>query len=504
MAQKKLSFQYQAEECGSGLIGFSGLPLYLELALSSGLVDCIDNSLDIKVRGWRDSEILLSLIMLNIAGGECISDIERLEQDVGLRELLLQFATQGMRRKERRAYENRWRKKRQRGLPSNAAIHRYLPAFHSPEEEEKRLPGYAFIPAANEHLQALIALNQSLIETIQRQSPSKQATLDQDATLTQTQKSNAHYCYKKFKAYQPFNTYWAEHGIILHSEFRDGNVPASYEQLRLLKESLDLLPADVERVLLRSDSAGYQQELLEYCAEGKNERFGVIEFTIAARISKHFKEAVKMLEPDAWQVIYEEQADGSRIATAQEWAEVCFIPQWAATRKIQPDYRYLAIREAFTPMVPMNEVNVQTLETKENNYKLFAVVTNRDLEGSALLQWHRERCGKSEQVHSIQKEDLAGGQLPSNLFGVNAAWWHIMILSLNLNRLMQQVALPEALKERRMKATRLHVIQLPGRVITHARQVYLKVEQGSCELLQVIRDRIASLLPANLPLVDTS
>jgi len=31
------------------------------------------------------------------------------------------------------------------------------------------------------------------------------------------------------------------------------------------------------------------------------------------------------------------------------------------------------------------------------------------------------------------KDDLAGGKLPSEDFGENAAWWWIMILALNLN-----------------------------------------------------------------------
>ncbi len=35
------------------------------------------------------------------------------------------------------------------------------------------------------------------------------------------------------------NTWWFEHGMILHSEFRDGNVPAGYEQLRVFKEESD-------------------------------------------------------------------------------------------------------------------------------------------------------------------------------------------------------------------------------------------------------------------------
>lgn len=30
--------------------------------------------------------------------------------------------------------------------------------------------------------------------------------------------------------------------MVLHKEFRDGNVPAGYENLRILKEALDHLP----------------------------------------------------------------------------------------------------------------------------------------------------------------------------------------------------------------------------------------------------------------------
>jgi hypothetical protein len=47
--------------------------------------------------------------------------------------------------------------------------------------------------------------------------------------------SKSLYCNKHFKAYQPLNTWWAEQGLVVHSEFRNGNVPAGYEQLRVLR-----------------------------------------------------------------------------------------------------------------------------------------------------------------------------------------------------------------------------------------------------------------------------
>jgi len=133
------------------------------------------------------------------------------------------------------------------------------------------------------------------------------------------------------------------------------------------------------------------------------------------------------------------------------------------------------------------------MQSDKVTYKLFAMVTNRDIDGSDLIQWHRLRCGKSEHVHGTQKEGLAGGQLPSNLFGANAAWWAIMVLSFNLNRLLQIAALPKDLKESKMKALRFHVIQLPGRVIHHARQVYVRVEGHCRELLQLIRTKITKI-----------
>jgi len=455
-----------------------------------------------KERGWTDAEMILSLIFLNLAGGDCISDIDRLERDSGFRRLLMHFATHGMKRKERRAYERRFRRGKERGLPSTAAIHRYLSQFHSPEEERQRKEGTAFIPARNEQLKALINLNKPLIACIQKHSPSHTATLDQDATLTSTHKKKALYCYKGYKAYQPFNTYWSEHGILLHSEFRDGNVNAGFEQLRLLKEAIALLPSEVKKVYLRSDSAGYQEDLIRYCAEGLDPRFGVIEFAIAARVSAGIKKAALELDEKLWHPIYHEDDEGNKIKSNQEWADICFVPEWSVHKKGK--YRYLAIREAMKPSKEeKDELPFQTMCSNKTTYKLFAVVTNRDIDGGELIVWHRKRCGKSEHAHSAQKESLAGGQLPSNLFGANAAWWQLMVLSFNLNRLMQVVALPKEFKESKMKALRLHIIQLPGRVIQHARQVYLSTEQRACDIYRLIRYKIAQISRIEYDLLAT-
>src|SRR4030065_973255 len=87
------------------------------------------------------------------------------------------------------------------------------------------------------------------------------------------------------------------------------------------------------------------------------------------------------------------------------------------------------------------ELPFPTMNMEKKRYKIFGIVTNRDLEGSELINWQHKRCGKSEEAHSIMKEDLAGGKLPSSSFGENAAWWWITILAFNLNAAMKRLGL---------------------------------------------------------------
>ena len=116
------------------------------------------------------------------------------------------------------------------------------------------------------------------------------------------------------------------------------------------------------------------------------------------------------VEEKEWHPL-EREIDGRKLATGQEWAEVCFVPTWAARSKKGPSYRFLAIRELLGQKeFPGMEVQLPfpTLNWGEKQYKLFGVVTNRDLAGDKLIWWSRERCGKGEEMHAIMKNELAG------------------------------------------------------------------------------------------------
>ena len=413
MSQGVLGFKYEEEKRDTGMTGLAGLPVYLDLMHAMGLPELIGRHLQVKQRGWTDAQMVLSLILLNIAGGDCVEDLGKVQKDDGFCRILRRVAQQGMKRLERREMERRWRKESWRSVPSASAAFRYLSAFHDLGQEGKRKEGKAFIPVPNGHLLGLGKVNQGMAAFMQKRDLRKIATLDQDATLVETAKRDALFSYQGFKSYQPLNTWWAEQQMVLHTEFRDGNVPAGYEQLRVLKESLSLLPEGVEQVRLRSDTAGYQHSLLRYCEQGEDRRFGRIEFAVGADVTPEFKKAVLTEVGDQdWQPIYRE-FDGKRMQTNQEWAEVCFIPNAMGHRKDGHVYRYLAIREPMGSMdlsgMPQQEFPFQTLQMDLQHYKLFGLVTNMDWDGERLIHWHRERCGKSEEAHSVMKGDFAGG-----------------------------------------------------------------------------------------------
>jgi hypothetical protein len=432
-------------------------------------------------------------MLLNLAGGDCVDDLRILEKDEGFCKVLGRLETKGLTRQQRRVRERRWRKERHRSVPSPSALFRYLEAFHDPEEERKREPGKAFIPAPNEHLQGLRRANQDFVASVQRRHPEREATLDTDATLVETQKKEALFSYRGSRAYQPFNVWWAEQKVVLHTEFRDGNVPAGYEQLRVFQEALEMVPEGVTKVYLRSDTAGYEHTLLRYCEKGENPRFGRIEFAIGVDVTKEFKKAVGGVEESEWKPLRKE-IQGERRETGAEWAEVCFVPNAIGRSKNDPVYRYLAIREVLEqPELPgmegHGELPFPTMRMEKRRYKVFGVVTNRDLEGNELIYWLHKRCGKSEEAHSVMKEDLAGGKLPSSEFGENAAWWWIMILAFNLNSAMKQLVLQGSWVTQRMKAIRFSLIGLPGRVLKHARGLIIRLVKNHPSLAVLVRAR---------------
>jgi len=506
MPQGTLPIKYEIEQTDSKVTAHAGLPLYLELLISLGFDQVLDRCIAARKdgQGWTDSQLVLPLILLNLSGGDCVSDIDVLHEDEGLRRIIRHCAFYGKTRKERRELEKRWRKRTERVFPSPSSYFRYLRLFHDQKQEELRVAKTAFIPKQKPCLEGIYKANRTLLRAAQQKHIIETATLDIDATIIASEHQEAEFCYKGFRAYQPLNVYWADHDLMLYSEFRDGNVPAGYEQKRVFAHSLAFLPKSVKKIQVRSDSAGYEWKFLKYCAEGKDNRFGVIDFAVSVDITSAFKAAVIEVQPKQWHTLINPKTGK---ATKQQWAEVCFVPNALATTKKGPEYRFIAIREKLEQQLSIPETEMvqyqlpfPTLEMgagqEKRPYKLTALVTNLDRPGDDIIWWLRKRCGKSEEVHSILKGDLAGGHMPSGDFGANAAWWGIAIVSYNLHVLFKTYGLGGSFVTKRLKAVRFHLINRPARVVKKARQVLVKVTSLSLmEQILSIRELLLAFHP---------
>lgn len=488
---------------------FAGILPYLDLWNALGMPKAVDESVHIcGNQGWMDRQVVQSLVLVNLIGGDCVTDVDKLEADVGIGELVRAGEFSGLSREQRRNADRRFRGGRSRTFPAATQIYSFLEACHDEAEEAKRLPKTAFVPAANRHLRSLRTLNTTLIAQLQKRRPQKIATLDCDATLVPTDTQSALFCYKSFRAYQPYNIWWAEQQVVVHSEFRDGNVPAGWDIVPVLAEAVASLPDGVEEVYMRQDTAAYQTEVMAWCErEREHPKYGRILFTISADVTSALRAEIAKVTD--WVPEYRSK-QGKQQPTGREWAEVIFVPNThAMLTDIFEPFRYIVVRERLGEQLRLLDVDTPTQQTDKLTglpfptmtienvaYKIGAIVTNRGVESAPdLIRWHYERCGKSEEVHSIMKADFAGGQLPSSKFGANAAWWALMILSVNFQSILKRLVLGGGYVAKRMKAIRHALIHTAGRIVHHSRQRCLRVSRTFHAWLASLRERIGELRP---------
>jgi len=217
-----------------------------------------------------------------------------------------------------------------------------------------------------------------------------------------------------------------------------------------------------------------------------------IQFAVGCPISQEFGKAVRELPACAWR----------KLDDKRQYAELCFVPESiATTKKRKYEFRYLATREALQEQltlfdVPAPEYPFPVMDLNGNRYKIHALVSNRDISAPERVQWYYKRCGNSEEVHGILKNDLAGGTLPCNHYHANANWWWIAVLAHNIHSAFKLLCCEESWQTSRLKRIRFHIISLAGVVVERSRSLFVRIGcEGSYALLCGIRRTICRLRP---------
>ena len=405
---------------------------------SLGVPVLADVNLQLKARkrGFADGQSVESILLLQIAGGDCPEDMTLLQGDRCLERGL--------------GYE----------LPKVRTVRDFLDRFHDESLESLRPAREvqkSFILPRSDEVARLQEVQRGTIRHVAKQYDQanqglKIATIDQDATIIESHKQSALPHYEGGRGYQPMVAVWAEADLVVADEFRDGNVPAKQEPLTCAQMAFAALPDTVQRRYFRGDSACHENDLIQWLKhpDRQKEKGGAIGFAISAVMSGALKKAVEKVEDNQWKTIKTE-ADG----TLRQWAEVEFVPGEASEKKDSQPLRYVGLRL-------LKPQGVLFADGSDRHHH--AVVTNLDWAGERLLQWQREKAGTVEHVHDEVKNALGGGHMPSQHFNANAAWFKLSLIAYNIVSAMRRLCLSPEDRAVRLKKFRLLVIQLAGRM----------------------------------------
>ena len=509
---------------GTATTARGGLLLLFEVLAAKRILAGLPRASGSPAQGWSDAQMILAVLVLNVAGFDRVSDVEHLEADAGVCAMLGRFEPKllGL---SRRSIARRFRGGRERCFPSARSLRDWLDRFHvAGVHDVEREKGTAFIPAHTDRHDLFREVGRRLMAQGVREAGAVALTIDLDATIIASGKQECLHTYRAAeglvpgeRGYQPLVAFCPEIGMVPWLEARDGNVPAAMDNERALKETLLQVPGEVRRVTLRTDGAGYQDNVIRACNDPgfrseETRRFGTIGLICGAKRSDQLMAEVARLADDAWQPVAAPAETGIGAAGPDrpqlECAELPYVS--SGCRRSLPHHviRYVVTRRAIPGSLGVGEGELPAAHGRPA-YKLRAYMTNfpapdalpiekanglKTMHAREVVAAAHQRCGHGEEVHAVLKSDLAAGMMPSGRFGANAAWLWLAALALNAMALVRRVAYGQEWRWVRMKRIRAVWLHLVARVVRHGRQTVL-VLGGAGAHLMAARQRMNLAMP---------
>jgi hypothetical protein len=399
----------------------AGLALLGEFAVGLGFLQSVDKYLPKpgSGAGYNPSEYIFPLILMLNGGGRSLEDTRQIKADEGLREIL--------------PLER---------IPSSDAFGDWLRSM-----------------GINAGLYGLEKVNRRLLKRGMKYDGIKAYTLDIDATGIEAEKESAKMTYKGFKGYMPIVGHIAENGLVLGDEFREGNVPPASGNLDFIKHCIRQMPKGKRIKALRSDSAAYQADIINYC-----EQEG-IQFAIGADLDEAVLEAIGAIPDKDW-APYKNGYIAETIHSMNKTKEA---------------FRLIVIRRTY-------QSNIFAQEDVSVKYTVIA--TNRMESAEDVVKWYNQRGDCSENRIKELKIGFGMERMPCGQFEANATFFRIGVVAYNIFRLFILKTLSTSWHRHQVQTVRWRLYQIAGKIVFHGGQVFLKVRRGLCQLFADIRLRI--------------
>ena len=397
----------------------SGLVLYAEVLRALKVKQEVERSFPRpgSNRGYEAWRFIEPLLMMLYGGGRHIEDLREIRDDEALKGLL--------------------------GLEK-------MPSLSTYGDWLVRLDNSGGLEAAEE-------INRHVVGKICVRDKEQGYTLDVDATVIEAEKKSAQWTYKNIKGYQPILGFIAENSLVLAYEFREGNVPALARAVEFLEVCETACPEGKRISAIRSDSAFYQAEVLNWCEENSKK------YTITADKDRGVKGAIetitdwkRLLSPEG-QETDREVGTAIHIMNKTERAFRLVVQRWRNEQ-----------RDLFSP--------------QEWCYQVIA--TNMDeLEAEEVVWWHNQR-GQAENLIKELKIGFGMEQMTSGNFMANALYFSLGVLVYNTTQAQKLLFMEKCWHNRTIATIRWRLVGIAGKVVRHGRQIILKLV-ASREKLQI-------------------
>jgi hypothetical protein len=390
----------------------TGLSLFYAMAEALEVPRILDQRVHVKERqrGYPESEHILALAANAFVGGDYLDDLEALREDIAIQKAIG--------RKE---------------IPDPTTAGDFCRRFT---------------------LGHILQMNQAFAEiqaqVYQRRKEITAWTIDVDAKVHEVygaKKEGAEKSYNGIYSLQPMYAFVHETEEMLHSELRTGNTHPGAKAVAFLRRMSRKIPANIREIYLRSDSAFYNKEVVEFCEEKG------WQFSITADQTGPLMRRVEDLPDSAWKAVPGDPSLG--------YAEVRYQPvNWPKA------FRFLVRREK-------KEKRAQEVLFAPLAYSYYVVVTNRAGDVRSLMEVHDGRGAMERRIGQFTNEFLS--HLP--LGGFMANWVYLLCaqLAYNLSYWLRDLVLPPFYRKKHIKRIRRCVGLVAAKVTEGGHQIRLKV-----------------------------
>lgn len=429
-------FPFKLETTSEDLTAHGGLSLLSEFNEGLGLSALVNAHLPKpgSNRGYSPSVFVGSLVLMLQGGGRSLEDLRDLERESTLLGLLGRSV-----------------------LPEPCTSGDWLRRMGDPSTGEQGLAG---LDRVRTTLNARLLFQEERVDY----------TLDADAMQVESWKHDAAFTYQGVKGYMPMLGFLYEPQVCLYDEFREGNASPSSGQLSFYRECKSRMPGGKRIARYRADSASYSSILINELEED-----GVF-FAMTADLDPSVKSAIGSIPEDRWKA--PDPGCGYQVAEIVH-----------TMNKTKQAFRLIIKRE--------QRRQGDLFEADQGSYFHHAVASNwPDDEKSAheVLQWHNQR-GQAENFNKELKHGFGLNRMPCGERFANAVFFRIGVIAYNLFVGFKSLSCPKGWMSHTIATFRWKLIQMAGRIVRHAGQMFLKlaVDVNRLKLFRQIRSKTFTL-----------